>query len=160
MFFLIYMCFYFKHKTAYEMRIIDWSSDVCSSDLRDVASLVLHQHDQAGNDVERGHHDDQGENQEHDVALHLERVDEGRVGLLPVVDPHPWFHHLLDGMTDLTGVVRMADGDLQVADRLGKLEEELRRRHRHEDETVVVLEHADLEEAGDAVAAQIGRAHV
>src|SRR3546814_9796715 len=25
---------YFKHKTAYEMRISDWSSDVCSSDLR------------------------------------------------------------------------------------------------------------------------------
>src|SRR3546814_3169525 len=26
-------CFLFKHKTAYEMRISDWSSDVCSSDL-------------------------------------------------------------------------------------------------------------------------------
>src|SRR3546814_4403034 len=25
--------FVFKHKTAYEMRISDWSSDVCSSDL-------------------------------------------------------------------------------------------------------------------------------
>src|SRR3546814_15997978 len=29
-----YMCFFFfKQKTAYEMRISDWSSDVCSSDL-------------------------------------------------------------------------------------------------------------------------------
>src|SRR3546814_1108867 len=28
--------FFFKQKTAYEMRISDWSSDVCSSDLRDV----------------------------------------------------------------------------------------------------------------------------
>src|SRR3546814_19563872 len=27
--------FLFKHKTAYEMRISDWSSDVCSSDLVD-----------------------------------------------------------------------------------------------------------------------------
>src|SRR3546814_10149531 len=26
--------FFFKQKTAYEMRIRDWSSDVCSSDLR------------------------------------------------------------------------------------------------------------------------------
>src|SRR3546814_8757093 len=26
-------CFFFKQKTAYEMRISDWSSDVCSSDL-------------------------------------------------------------------------------------------------------------------------------
>src|SRR3546814_15192937 len=27
------MCFFFKQKTAYEMRVSDWSSDVCSSDL-------------------------------------------------------------------------------------------------------------------------------
>src|SRR3546814_20929309 len=27
--------FFFKQKTAYEMRISDWSSDVCSSDLHD-----------------------------------------------------------------------------------------------------------------------------
>src|SRR3546814_2906654 len=27
--------FFFKQKTAYEMRIIDWSSDVCSSDLQE-----------------------------------------------------------------------------------------------------------------------------
>src|SRR3546814_16611139 len=27
------MFFFFKHKTAYEMRISDWISDVCSSDL-------------------------------------------------------------------------------------------------------------------------------
>src|SRR3546814_10499270 len=31
---LFYVCvFFFKQKTAYEMRISDWSSDVCSSDL-------------------------------------------------------------------------------------------------------------------------------
>src|SRR3546814_5023723 len=29
-----YRFFFFKQKTAYEMRISDWSSDVCSSDLR------------------------------------------------------------------------------------------------------------------------------
>src|SRR3546814_3284776 len=29
--------FFFKQKTAYEMRISDWSSDVCSSDLGDLA---------------------------------------------------------------------------------------------------------------------------
>src|SRR3546814_6503081 len=28
-----YCVFFFKQKTAYEMRISDWSSDVCSSDL-------------------------------------------------------------------------------------------------------------------------------
>src|SRR3546814_508776 len=38
--FVLYLCivlffyfFFFKQKTAYEMRISDWSSDVCSSDL-------------------------------------------------------------------------------------------------------------------------------
>src|SRR3546814_1200668 len=31
--FWICLCFFFKQKTAYEMRISDWSSDVCSSDL-------------------------------------------------------------------------------------------------------------------------------
>src|SRR3546814_6635260 len=31
--------FFFKQKTAYEMRISDWSSDVCSSDLRDAERL-------------------------------------------------------------------------------------------------------------------------
>src|SRR3546814_10655368 len=30
---LIINIFFFKQKTAYEMRISDWSSDVCSSDL-------------------------------------------------------------------------------------------------------------------------------
>src|SRR3546814_20591687 len=46
MYFLsVYVCsclfFFFKQKTAYEMRISDWSSDVCSSDLmrRDVGCL-------------------------------------------------------------------------------------------------------------------------
>src|SRR3546814_6367252 len=29
----MFVIFFFKQKTAYEMRISDWSSDVCSSDL-------------------------------------------------------------------------------------------------------------------------------
>src|SRR3546814_15718570 len=33
---LICVFFFFKQKTAYEMRISDWSSDVCSSDLRPI----------------------------------------------------------------------------------------------------------------------------
>src|SRR3546814_11411463 len=31
--FILCLFFFFKQKTAYEMRISDWSSDVCSSDL-------------------------------------------------------------------------------------------------------------------------------
>src|SRR3546814_2253101 len=33
MYAIVDFCFFFKQKTAYEMRISDWSSDVCSSDL-------------------------------------------------------------------------------------------------------------------------------
>src|SRR3546814_5878971 len=31
--YIVCVFFFFKQKTAYEMRISDWSSDVCSSDL-------------------------------------------------------------------------------------------------------------------------------
>src|SRR3546814_4580605 len=33
MYFVLFLFFFFKQKTAYDMRISDWSSDVCSSDL-------------------------------------------------------------------------------------------------------------------------------
>src|SRR3546814_9220992 len=39
---LLVSIFFFKQKTAYEMRISDWSSDVCSSDLRVVGGLESH----------------------------------------------------------------------------------------------------------------------
>src|SRR3546814_8208910 len=38
---LFLFCFFFKQKTAYEMRISDWSSDVCSSDLVSGSSLIV-----------------------------------------------------------------------------------------------------------------------
>src|SRR3546814_15164804 len=38
------MYFFFKQKTAYEMRISDWSSDVCSSDLRQEGERDVLQH--------------------------------------------------------------------------------------------------------------------
>src|SRR3546814_12895172 len=36
---LVFFVFFFKQKTAYEMRISDWSSDVCSSDLHQFGDL-------------------------------------------------------------------------------------------------------------------------
>src|SRR3546814_4748091 len=51
--------FFFKQKTAYEMRISDWSSDVCSSDLKiriDYESMVtpdtVYDHDVASGTLE------------------------------------------------------------------------------------------------------------
>src|SRR3546814_10376688 len=37
---LFFLFVFFKQKTAYEMRISDWSSDVCSSDLLGLEFLV------------------------------------------------------------------------------------------------------------------------
>src|SRR3546814_10648999 len=39
----MYLCFFFffKQKTAYEMRISDWSSDVCSSDLQKMTNYAF-----------------------------------------------------------------------------------------------------------------------
>src|SRR3546814_4702019 len=36
-----FVVFFFKQKTAYEMRISDWSSDVCSSDLIGLAAALM-----------------------------------------------------------------------------------------------------------------------
>src|SRR3546814_20414907 len=38
---MFFVFFFFKQKTAYEMRISDWSSDVCSSDLPPDISEVI-----------------------------------------------------------------------------------------------------------------------
>src|SRR3546814_4539938 len=51
---VLYVCsycvlfFFFKHKTAYEMRISDWSSDVCSSDLLSLNMQFHELHDPRG----------------------------------------------------------------------------------------------------------------
>src|SRR3546814_7638386 len=37
----IFFFFFFKQKTAYEMRISDWSSDVCSSDLQNFGTEIF-----------------------------------------------------------------------------------------------------------------------
>src|SRR3546814_13005316 len=51
--------FFFKQKTAYEMRISDWSSDVCSSDLRRAAvargALFIDERYRHQRAVARGH---------------------------------------------------------------------------------------------------------
>src|SRR3546814_4674009 len=46
---LIIVLFFFKQKTAYEMRISDWSSDVCSSDLPSTEIVPVAAHRQRGN---------------------------------------------------------------------------------------------------------------
>src|SRR3546814_5723383 len=75
--------FFFKQKTAYEMRISDWSSDVCSSDL--AGGWIGEQHDigQAGV-LHLLHGDDRARHlhQRQDAFLHARaaRSEERRVG--------------------------------------------------------------------------------
>src|SRR3546814_5198869 len=70
--------FFFKQKTAYEMRISDWSSDVCSSDLdRDVDAnsvvLSLYRNDSDFADIAVGFN-------QASVATAVQRSEERRVG--------------------------------------------------------------------------------
>src|SRR3546814_6822402 len=57
---------FFKQKTAYEMRISDWSSDVCSSDLRRLRVDQVVRHD--------GRHVD-GRHALLDRTLHAQQAD-------------------------------------------------------------------------------------
>src|SRR3546814_5602619 len=43
---MFFIFFFFKQKTAYEMRISDWSSDVCSSDLLNLYQYLIDETDQ------------------------------------------------------------------------------------------------------------------
>src|SRR3546814_4890399 len=47
---MLFFVFFFKQKTAYEMRISDWSSDVCSSDL--LALIDLRPYGISGKDAD------------------------------------------------------------------------------------------------------------
>src|SRR3546814_7257462 len=80
----------FKQKTAYEMRISDWSSDVCSSDLED--------HDQHEQDTEGqvpAFADERMEQHHHEVLQPLRQeledlpehlIVEGRKDVLEILD--------------------------------------------------------------------------
>src|SRR3546814_9608476 len=86
MFDFVCLCvFFLKQKTAYEMRISDWSSDVCSSDLPfrqfppdQLAMLVEQRRGQADLLRRAAHLDREAERLE--LALHRMRSEERRVG--------------------------------------------------------------------------------
>src|SRR3546814_6481624 len=85
------MFFFFKQKTAYEMRISDWSSDVCSSDLVALLQLGAEGAGHGDHHVERARrvaaplrrHEVvivEADRVAPDAALHLLRSEERRVG--------------------------------------------------------------------------------
>ena len=52
----------------------------------DIASLILHQHNHRADNIERGHQNNQGQDQEHNIALNLKSIKETLVILCPVMD--------------------------------------------------------------------------
>src|SRR3546814_10105051 len=82
--------FFFKQKTAYEMRISDWSSDVCSSDLRACATRAdrsVHAAGRRRRGCPKAHRRDASVEQAdqrvgraHDRRLNQNRSAESRVG--------------------------------------------------------------------------------
>src|SRR3546814_4149148 len=82
----LYFFFFFKQKTAYEMRISDWSSDVCSSDLL----LFLHVWDNTtpADEILRGFDD---------------LVRQGKILYIGVSDTPAWQIARLQTMAELRG---------------------------------------------------------
>src|SRR3546814_3437906 len=71
--FVFFDFFFFKQKTAYEMRISDWSSDVCSSDLQQLNSQRLSQHIH-NNAVNKADHGDRGQQAQRQVGTLLDHL--------------------------------------------------------------------------------------
>src|SRR3546814_7832034 len=79
-------CFFFKQKTAYEMRISDWSSDVCSSDLRlGRARIGRRGYALRGGERREGEGDERGEREEsfqhgRDIGVEAEAAQPRQIG--------------------------------------------------------------------------------
>src|SRR3546814_16875464 len=123
--------FFFKQKTAYEMRISDWSSDVCSSDLDAVADQLVHALHAVDRDTDLGGL----------AALAQQRdlVDGERIRLVPGggIDAHAQRveGHLLGAGQTLGQAVRLvlvhheADGAaVHAVDRHAEVDEEVEAR--------------------------------
>src|SRR3546814_1907722 len=112
-FLVVFSFFFFKQKTAYEMRISDWSSDVCSSDL--VAQVAADRRARLA-----------GDREVEPIALRRLRVRAQNLHLIAVGDRGPERH---DAAVDLgadrliaeIGVHRISEIDRRRA--LGKLEQ-------------------------------------
>src|SRR3546814_10162847 len=82
------LCYvFFKQKTAYEMRISDWSSDVCSSDLGTDIAAAHQPHDESAGDQHERHGDDQDEAQE--SSRHQARPPAMRIRPMLTTPPLP-----------------------------------------------------------------------
>src|SRR3546814_10706125 len=113
---LFFWFFFFKQKTAYEMRISDWSSDVCSSDLVGVVEAAA---------------DDEGAVDHHQLVVELAEpvLARGEPGLAAAIGDHASRSPVavaLAGIEDAANLdAALGDGDQRVVDagRLGEGED-------------------------------------
>src|SRR3546814_6979882 len=120
--------FFFKQKTAYEMRISDWSSEVCASDLLFKISFPAEFHAQTAVECAMKLH--------REVAPKLDQVD--RI------------------------VIETQEAGARIIDKTGPLANYADRDHCIQYMVAVPLIFGRLtaDDYSDAVAAEIGRAHV
>src|ERR1043165_9622734 len=108
--------FFFKQKTAYEIRPRDWSSDVCSSDLRIVSRLILWRH---GNTDWNAAHRVQGQTDVPLNALGLRQAADVAVKLAPrnptllISSDSSRAARTADALADITGLVAQRDPRLR-----------------------------------------------
>src|SRR3546814_2657257 len=86
--------FFFKQKTAYEMRISDWSSDVCSDLPAVEGGIVEIVGDEADVEVQVEQRTDLGVDAEERAGSHRIAVVARRVVLIEVAPPHEGLHQI------------------------------------------------------------------
>src|SRR3546814_20595578 len=82
---IVVVIFFFKQKTAYEMRISDWSSDVCSSDLHALGGEAADTVDQV---LGATLHELDGEALADDAVDDPHEDHHAKVGIVPRIDEH------------------------------------------------------------------------
>src|SRR3546814_11517704 len=101
---VLFTFFFFKQKTAYEMRISDWSSDVCSSDL---GSVALPQPDGTAEATEATADTDTVQSQISELVRRIDRFQSSRSQPSPARSP-PRDSFLFEAGPD--GLICWADG--------------------------------------------------
>src|SRR3546814_5288972 len=108
----MFFFFFFKQKTAYEMRISDWSSDVCSSDLHE---------GEPGRDGAPARHRQAVAAARHQCRIHRHAGLQGRGGrdtmILGLCESPLTFNAIIDWSTALN------NGDMQlreIVDQIGR----------------------------------------
>lgn len=116
----------------------------------DVASLLHDHHGESNQNIERGDHNDQCEDDEGDDLLQLEGAEELAVLLHPVGRLKAGARGRFDFVANLLGAVEVVDAEAEDADEIGFGEESLRVGEAHEGVGGIVLVKPGGEDADDS----------